>query len=165
MLFGKLPAHGDFVTRGIGRAEWDTLDTWLSLSLADAREALGAGFEAAYDAAPPWLFADDRTGGALAPSVDAVGRRFPVWLAVGEIAEDQASAAALGCEALIRRALLEGWDAERLMSEAVALPLSAGSRARGWWVEDAAGSTIATRDAVRPADLMGAMLSIAEEDR
>lgn len=164
-LFGKLPAHGDFVARGVGRAEWDALDTWLSLSLTDARAHLNGGFEAAYDVAPTWLFAEEDIGGALAPSMDSVGRRFPVWLALNAVAEDEASAAATGCEGLIRAALVERWSAERLIAEAAALPLATAAHKQGWWVEDAAGGTVATRAGVRPPDLITAMLAVAEEVR
>ena len=44
ILFGKLPAHGDFVARGIDAAGRAELDDWLSASLADARAALGEAF-------------------------------------------------------------------------------------------------------------------------
>jgi type VI secretion system protein ImpM len=152
-LFGKLPAHGDFVARGFDAGGQAAVDAWLSASLADARAALD-GFEAAYDVAPAWRYAAPETGGALAASVDAVGRRFPILLLVE-------GAAAAACEALLHRALAEGWDVEALSKAAFGLPI-AQDRARGWWVEDAAGTVVATCSSERPAGLIRAMLSIEE---
>ncbi|WP_375286789.1 type VI secretion system-associated protein TagF [Sphingomonas sp.] len=165
-LFGKLPAHGDFVARGLEPAAQVALDDWLSASLVDARDALGDGFEGAHDAAPAWRFVSQGSGGALAPSVDAVGRRFPLWLAIGGIARDRFAAASACCEALIQRALAETWRADRLVAEALAEPLAAAPPPpAGWWLEDANGRTVASRMEVRPPDLLRAMLSIAEEVR
>ena len=81
--FGKLPAHGDFVARGLSPAERDAWDAWASDSLETARRDLGEAFEAAHDTAPPWRFAmgpgplgDTWQAGALTPSIDRSGRRF-----------------------------------------------------------------------------------------
>lgn len=83
--FGKLPAHGDFVARGLAPGERDAWDAWASESLERARRDLGDDFEAQHDQAPPWRFAFGpgrfaRTwvAGALTPSIDRTGRRFVI---------------------------------------------------------------------------------------
>lgn len=119
MLFGKLPAHGDFVARGLGAAERDAIDGWLAASLDTARDALGAAFDDAYDSAPPWRFgAVDDDGGvaaAIAPSVDAVGRRFPIVVIRKGLPVEAVASAAEECEDLLFTALGEGWTADRLV--------------------------------------------------
>jgi len=87
-IFGKLPAHGDFVARGIGAAEREALDAWLSGEMLAARAALGGDFEERYDRAPPWRFAGPDGAGVLVASVDGVGRRFPLYLALGGAGDD-----------------------------------------------------------------------------
>jgi type VI secretion system protein ImpM len=157
MLFGKLPAHGDFVSRGLAAEERDALDAWLSASLNDARERCGDAFEALFDAAPAWRFADGARAGVLAASMDKAGRRFPLWLAVeGGSCGD--------CEDLLYRALAEGWDADLLLARAAALAPEAGPPPhQGWWIEDAAGAVVAHSPDPRPADLLHAMLTVREK--
>jgi len=84
-LTGKLPAHGDFVQRGLPASFCAPWDAWLEAGIAAAREALGEGFGAAWDAAPAWRFAlpagacgPDAVAGVLVPSADTVGRRWPL---------------------------------------------------------------------------------------
>jgi type VI secretion system protein ImpM len=87
-LFGKLPAHGDFVRRVLPGSFVQPWDAWLSHGMEAARAALGDGWEAAWDEAPPWRFrlAPGACGpqaamGVLVTSADLVGRRFPLTLA------------------------------------------------------------------------------------
>ena len=77
-LFGKLPAHGDFVRRG-DPALAQRLDAWLTGEV----ERVAAAWDDAYDirvsALPTWSFVlADGLAGALAASHDRVGRVFPV---------------------------------------------------------------------------------------
>ena len=81
--FGKLPAHGDFVARGLQPGEREAWDLWASHGLQLARAELQADFEAAHEAAPVWRFAFGPgafgagwRAGAIAPSIDSAGRRF-----------------------------------------------------------------------------------------
>lgn len=83
--FGKLPAHGDFVARGLSGAERKTWDAWASASLEEARRDLGDIFETRFEAAAPWRFAfgpgrfaDAWVAGALTPSIDRSGRHFVI---------------------------------------------------------------------------------------
>jgi len=120
-LFGKLPALGDFVSRGLDMANRDRLDAWLSDQMEAARARWGDGFEARYDAAPAWTFvardeAGHWSGGALCASMDRAGRRFPLLAAAP--AEDAVRAAAIGAamiEAMVQ-GFVEGWDADQLLS-------------------------------------------------
>lgn len=82
-LFGKLPGHGDFVSRGVPGVWRDRLDQWLSDWLAAARAAQGEGFVEAYETAAPWLFEGPRAAAVLLPSMDAVGRHFPLLAVIG----------------------------------------------------------------------------------
>jgi type VI secretion system protein ImpM len=87
-LYGKVPAHGDFVRRGLPSSFVSPWDAWLQDAVAAAREALGPGWEDAWDHAPAWRFAlpagacgPEAVAGVMLPSQDTVGRRFPVTLA------------------------------------------------------------------------------------
>ncbi len=117
-LFGKLPAQGDFVSRGIDHAFRERLDHWLSHEMEAAKGAF-PDFETRYVHAPAWNFVDRNddgswSGGALCASVDRVGRRFPVILAAP--AADVAAAAAIsaGCLGALHDAFAGGWDADSL---------------------------------------------------
>jgi len=88
-VFGKVPSLGDFITRGLPASFTDPWHAWLVRGLADARQILGDRFEPAYMSAPVWRFAlpcgvagPDAASGIFLPSVDAVGRLFPLTLAV-----------------------------------------------------------------------------------
>jgi len=87
-LFGKVPAHGDFVRRGLPTSFVAPWDAWLQAGVARMREALGSRWAEVWDTAPAWRFAlpagscgPDAVAGVMLPSVDQVGRRFPITLA------------------------------------------------------------------------------------
>jgi type VI secretion system ImpM family protein len=124
-LFGKLPALGDFVSRGIDMATRDRLDAWLSSEMEAARERWGEAFEARYDAAPAWTFVEQDEdgnwyGGALCASMDRAGRRFPLLAAAP--AENATSAAAIGAAWIdsMAQGFGEGWDADTLLATPLA---------------------------------------------
>jgi type VI secretion system ImpM family protein len=164
-LFGKLPAHGDFIARGLEPGERDALDRWLSEELAETRAALGPEFQERYDAAPPWRFAGPDEAGALAPSVDAAGRRFPLMVGVRAATAGEDTAA--GCETLLYDALGEGWDADRLLEEAerVTADEESPKTAATWWTLGGEGHEPATLGGARPAGLFRAMLGQGATDR
>lgn len=85
--YGKLPAKGDFVTRRVGRAFVSAWDDWLQRSILSSRDALGAEWLDFYLTSPIWRFAlgadccgPHTVAGVLMPSVDKVGRYFPLML-------------------------------------------------------------------------------------
>jgi type VI secretion system ImpM family protein len=159
-LFGKLPAHGDFVSRGLTPAQVEAWDAWATAAL-EALRATSQMFEQAHDEAPPWRFiaGPSRLGsgwraGALAPSIDAAGRRF--FLVLGVQGADPAFAAGCGmpfaekAEGTLYRALGERLTADETLaavgeaSAALAEPasiaaiLSAAPAGTGaWWVAQA----------------------------
>jgi type VI secretion system protein ImpM len=86
--FGKIPALGDFASRRMPASFVAPWDAWLSQGLERVREALGEGWLDAYLSGPIWRFGlmpgvVDRHGwlGVLMPSVDRVGRYFPLTIA------------------------------------------------------------------------------------
>ena len=141
-LYGKLPAHGDFVRRGLPDGFVAGWDAWLQAGILAARDTLGEGFGPAWDAAPAWCFrlpagACGRAAmaGVMLPSRDLVGRRFPLTLAapVGATPPGQA-----WYDALLKAA----WDAYHQEREAdlllAALPSidpwrEATAPEAGWW--------------------------------
>lgn len=148
-LFGKLPALGDFVARGLDFTLRDGIDAWLSQQMQRGREAFGDEFEARYDTAPAWCFVDcdpdgNWSGGALCASVDAAGRRFPVMLAAP--ANDCADAAALsgGCLETLYAAFTNGWDADALQAGAI-MPVDQG------WAPDGSGWALLGEDGTAAA--------------
>lgn len=83
--YGKLPGSGDFVSRRVHPAFIEPWDKWLNAMLAGSRERLGEGWREAFLSAPAWRFvlAPGVIGlsgwaGLIVPSVDAVGRYFPL---------------------------------------------------------------------------------------
>lgn len=84
-FYGKLPAHGDFINRGVPMGVVTAWTNWLDRSLAMARHALGDYWLPTYLSSPPWRFvvdpgvlADTAVAGVLASSVDKVRRTYPV---------------------------------------------------------------------------------------
>jgi len=87
-FFGKIPSLGDFVTRDLPREFLDTWDDWLQRSVAESKAALGDGWLNTYLNSAIWRFAllpgvcgDSGWVGILMPSVDKVGRYFPLTFA------------------------------------------------------------------------------------
>jgi type VI secretion system protein ImpM len=86
--FGKLPGFADFVTRRLPRSFVDPWDDWLQQCILSARDRLGVGWLDTYLTSPIWRFAVGAGvcgtagwTGLLMPSVDRVGRHFPLTLA------------------------------------------------------------------------------------
>ena len=88
-LYGKLPSHGDFLRRRTSDAFVDRWDSWLQGCMAASRTALGERWLDVYLTSPAWRFvcASGTCGaapvlGLMVPSVDRVGRYFPLTLVV-----------------------------------------------------------------------------------
>lgn len=86
--YGKLPALGDFVRFGLGHEVVSAWDAWLQDGLLSLSEALGDRWEACYMSAPLWRFSlppgvvgPKGLTGVMMPSVDRVGRKFPLTFA------------------------------------------------------------------------------------
>lgn len=87
-LFGKLPSRGDFVVRRLDPACQMALDDWLQDCIGTSRRQLGDAWLGAYLNAPIWRFVlgagvcgAPPVAGVMMPSVDRVGRYFPLVLA------------------------------------------------------------------------------------
>jgi type VI secretion system protein ImpM len=85
--FGKLPALGDFAGRRLPEVFTERWDQWLVGGLEASRAALGEQWLDAFLHAPLWHFAlmpgliDEQPWcGVMMPSVDRVGRYFPLTI-------------------------------------------------------------------------------------
>jgi type VI secretion system protein ImpM len=83
-LFGKLPSKRDFVAVDAPRRFLTVWENWLQAGIAASREQMAKDWQEAYLSAPIWRFWLGReiggaeTVGAMMPSVDGVGRYFPL---------------------------------------------------------------------------------------
>ncbi len=85
--FGKMPAVGDFFRIAAPPGFVSAWDPWIQGAMLAAQSALGAAWDGHYMSAPIWRFAlapglagRHKVLGVLMPSVDRVGRRFPLTL-------------------------------------------------------------------------------------
>ncbi len=85
--YGKLPSLGDFASRRLPDAFIRPWDAWLQDVLSASRAALGEGWLDCYLTMPIWRFVllpglvgPSGWAGVLMPSVDRVGRQFPLTL-------------------------------------------------------------------------------------
>ena len=102
-FYGKLPSLGDFVGRRVPEGIVERWDHWLQESMATSRASLGEHWLDLYLTAPMWRFfahrgvlGDQPVAGVVFPSVDRVGRYFPLTVfatlpadAVGLVVADQ----------------------------------------------------------------------------
>jgi type VI secretion system protein ImpM len=87
--FGKIPANGDFVRHRLPPEFISQWDQWLQSGIASSKVQLGAdGWLDTYLTSPVWRFAlsegvcnEQAWAGIMLPSVDRVGRYFPLTLA------------------------------------------------------------------------------------
>jgi type VI secretion system protein ImpM len=180
--WGKLPHLGDFASRRLPDSFIAGWDEWLRLGLASAREALGPRWLEGYLVAPivrfwlaPGLLGDASWTGLVMPSMDRVGRHFPLTLAWPGLPLAPARAASQRLQALdaaLRRVLDVNFtvdDLERALAQAVASspsplpqPLSdgdgpdaaardGGERGSVWWLTRAGGELSCRFDALPPA--------------
>jgi type VI secretion system protein ImpM len=87
-LFGKLPAKRDFVAVGMPRELMRFWEVWLQGGLSASQQALGTDWRDIYLHAPIWRFwlgrehLGQEVMGAFMPSLDGVGRFFPLAVMV-----------------------------------------------------------------------------------
>ena len=86
--YGKIPAAGDFVARRVSGAFCDAWGRWLHGALDAARRRPGLRWPDDFLCMPVWRFVlspglvtSSGWAGVMAPSVDSVGRYFPLALA------------------------------------------------------------------------------------
>lgn len=85
--FGKMPSVGDFFRLNTTPAFVQAWDGWIQKSMLDMSQTLGDRWDALYMSSPIWRFClsaglagPQKIIGVLMPSVDRVGRRFPLTL-------------------------------------------------------------------------------------
>ena len=143
--YGKLPALGDFASRRLPPAFIAPWDAWLQRGLAASRAMLGERWLDVYLNGPLWRFAllpglCGPTGwlGTLMPSVDRVGRHFPLTLALEVPTAADALAAvghATGWFAALEQAALACLDIR-------CQPEHLEARLAAWWPDGAAGALL-----------------------
>ena len=84
-FYGKLPCRGDFLQRRVSQDFVDVWDAWLQESLHETRKRLDEAWLNTYLTGPVWRFGlsagvcgEHTYIGILVPSVDRVGRYFPL---------------------------------------------------------------------------------------
>ena len=150
-VYGKLPAHGDFVRRGLPQAFIEPWDEWLQTVVGAAREALGSEFALVWSKAPPFRFrlppgvsGDTAVAGVLLTSQDSVGRPFPLTIAKrlppGALAPNEAWFDALAQAGCSGRDNADGIDnlLATLPTETAGYNAPAGEAEPpgGWWTPD-----------------------------
>ncbi len=119
-LFGKMPAHGDFVSRGLADETIEAGDAAIADAVARAIHDWDAEWDDVYVETPVWRFiatpgvlGPTWLAGVFMPSVDAVGRQFPLVggfaaTTMALLAETGSTGAALdAAEGALRQALLD----------------------------------------------------------
>ena len=108
-LYGKLPSHGDFLRRRIPDEVVTSWDGWLQSAISASRRILGERWLDVYLTSPAWRFACDAgacgpagLAGVMVPSVDRVGRYFPITLMWGVPEPLTPLAVAMQCEEWFR---------------------------------------------------------------
>jgi type VI secretion system protein ImpM len=168
---GKLPARADFVIRRLPLAAVEAWHEWLQDALAAMRDALGDSWLDAYLYGPIWRFAlapgligTSAIAGTLMPSVDRVGRYFPLTIMLplgsgaalaGMVAADPGWFAA--AEEVSLMALGEGTELDDLDARIAALvpgQVAAFGLALAPGAPPSPGRVLAVDDAAFPADAL-----------
>lgn len=86
--YGKIPGTGDFIVRRVPASFSEPWDRWLQGAIDGSKQRLGAQWRDSFLSMPAWRFVlgpgvvgDDAWAGLMVPSVDAVGRYFPLTVA------------------------------------------------------------------------------------
>ncbi|MDP5217101.1 type VI secretion system-associated protein TagF [Ruegeria sp. 2205SS24-7] len=95
--FGKMPSVGDFFRLNVPASFVQVWDEWIQRGMLDGQGASGQAWDGLYMSAPIWRFClspglagPQKMLGVLMPSVDRVGRRFPLTLTAPASAEGSA---------------------------------------------------------------------------
>jgi len=88
-VYGKLPGYGDFIHRSLPTPFINEIDSWLQLYVASSHEKLGDSWLDIYLTSPIWRFVlsagvidEQHWAGIMLPSVDQVGRYYPLVMAI-----------------------------------------------------------------------------------
>lgn len=131
-LYGKIPAHGDFISRGLQREQISEIDNWLTAWFERAKTDWGQSFEDNYRASQPWIFSGEHIAAILMPSFDRVERLFPLFVCVG------AGARAQRLYDAAFSAIAEPQTVELLFEDLKTIKCDAETTdAKGWFLPDA----------------------------
>ena len=140
---GKLPSLGDFASRRLDASFIEPWDGWLAAGLLALREARPEGWLEDYLGSPSWRFllmpgvlpgdaGKQAWAGVLMPSVDRVGRYFPLTVVQPLHGGPSSTQEMAGLwqwlarlDELARDALFEDWTADRLEQELTRMALPA----------------------------------------
>lgn len=137
--YGKLPTLGDFASRRLEPGFITPWDAWLAEGIAGLRAQAEDAWLAHYLASPVWRFVlmpcviglDTAMAGVLMPSVDRVGRYFPLTLAAPLGTVPQSMAQVDDLQAWLHQlddtaadALHEDWSVDQLEAELERLPMN-----------------------------------------
>jgi len=127
--YGKIPATGDFIARRVPGAFSERWDRWLQDAIAGSQQRLGGGWRDAFLSMPAWRFVlgpgvagANGWAGLMVPSVDSVGRYFPLTVACALPSSDLAVVGTLlgatrwfaDVEAIALQAIAPGADSARI---------------------------------------------------
>jgi type VI secretion system protein ImpM len=128
-LFGKMPAHGDFISRGLDDETVEAGDAAVAEAVAFAIQRWDMDWDDVYVETPVWRFlaapgvlGREWLAGVFLSSVDAVGRQFPLLAGFAAptlalLARPAATTAALDeAESLARAALLEALSVDTVLA-------------------------------------------------
>lgn len=159
-FYGKIAARGDFVRAGLPRSFIDPWDSWMQRMVAGSRDAMGEQWLPCWLEAPIWRFAlgpdicgPDPVRGVWMPSVDSVGRYFPlVFALVGpegtdDRADDSVDPWLAAAEQVGLDALEQGLLPDAMAAQLPPAPAALGQRAddRDQWHTAGAPRVPATR--------------------
>jgi len=160
-LFGKLPAKRDFIGANASRRFLEVWEPWLQSGVAMSKQMLNANWIETYNRAPIWRYwlgADlcgETTIGAFMPSVDGVGRSFPLCIFAGEGDAslpppelDENGAWFEAAEAILLEALEPEATLERIAGKVMGLPAPAlePRTTRDHGLEELADGAVLARD-------------------
>ena len=121
-FYGKLPCRGDFLQRRAPQDFVDVWDAWLQECLHETRQQLQEAWLDSYLTGPVWRFVlssgvcgNGAYAGILVPSVDRVGRYFPLTVIAQLQLDDCPLAIACGSHGLFE-------EAETLVIDALEAP-------------------------------------------
>lgn len=141
--FGKMPALGDFFHLNAPQGFVRAWDDWLQGAMMSAAQSGGDAWDDQYMSAPIWRFTlppglagAAKVLGVLMPSVDRVGRRFPLALMTAIEGDGPAVYDHLTSDGVFDRledvalsALDDGMDRDRLAAQLQDIPLPQASYA------------------------------------
>jgi type VI secretion system protein ImpM len=142
--FGKVPLTGDFIRHTLPEAFLRPWDLWLQTAIERSRADLGERWLQYYLTSPVWRFAlsagisgDRPAVGVMMPSVDLVGRYFPLCLAAVLPRDARAAVVAATdgdwfwkAECTVRASLEEGFELKVLDAAVRDIGLPAGGKLR-----------------------------------